>query len=1057
MKGATHVLTRILLTRLVPIWAVSLVLLSAPGAWAQTPVLDLDFQGDPADTGWGNDPINTQAGFTAFNLRRLDGVPSSVISTNPSVTVGPVTFAITGEVGGFGTAASGNDDLDHDFMFLGAPLGFDESVTWTLSGLAANTTHRLTWYAGLEGGTDRSALIQSGATAASLISDCPDLVLYLSSDASGTITGTVTRTGSNTTECNLCGLSLEEAAAPQALAAGDVIAVDVSTHGGSAANFNVMNVSAAGLGAGSVIDYNDGIVRSGVSVALTTVNGFNDDANANNWGGTAGDGYYVTAADDIAHYGSPISLTFSGLNDALLYHARVYVLIGDNPTVTDTITVTDGAGTRTDVKTRGTRWAAATLDAAGGVFNGLQTDGSGNIVVTSAATGADILNAVVLEAVAAGSPILSGPTVTNITMTTARGGVTLAGTNAYVTLFWGESNEGEAFTWDETNSLPAEQSIGGINNVLIDSLAGDTTYYYIFYASNSVGGATDWSDLSTSFATPMTGKAISDLSANAVSALEIDLSWTDGFNTETGFVVQRSPDGNPPWTTLATTAAGATSYPDLSVDPSSTYHYRVAATNGASLSDWSNVAQATTPAGTSDPNAPQHWWKIDEASGTLVRDWGLTGGMDGTLVQDGSGVGTLTRVTPSASRAGNALDYTWVSGVSGGYVNAGNLSMNGTFTVNVWVDPNNVNDDWRFFAAKFPVGGNRRFWVGQHGDNGRIRYSISSTGSDEIALDSAGIAIGNNCWQMATVTWNETTKSQKLYVNGVLNNETNRVGVSLLTPRSGDFCIMNGYNTAGTLQFYGTADDCRVYNRELDADEIRALYANPGAEAPSITIVGEDIFSGPALETGWTVDDRDAADPLNLSARAGWLRTEMNAQQDVWVNNRGGGLMLHTDAPSGSFTAETRVDTATGNGGSSVVNSGGGLVIVDPSYVIAQYPFAIHYYLSNHGGTDQLALQKPGGDLAGKLTVASTSMYLKLYRDADAGTWEASYKANAGDAWTVWHTFTDGDLPNAYVSDTDIYVGLMSKVWGTSPTNIDYDHFEIPEVNAPTGTLLLIQ
>jgi len=381
--------------------------------------------------------------------------------------------------------------------------------------------------------------------------------------------------------------------------------------------------------------------------------------------------------------------------------------------------------------------------------------------------------------------------------------------------------------------------------------------------------------------------------------------------------------------------------------------------------------------------------------------------------------------------------------------------MNGTFTVNVWVDPNNVNDDWRFFAAKFPVGGNRRFWVGQHATAGHIRYSLS-TGGDEIALDSTGVVIGNNCWQMATVTWNETTKSQKLYVNGVLKEETTRAGLSLTTPQSGDFCIMNGYNTSGTLQFYGTADDCRVYNRELDADEIRALYANPGAEAPTLTTVGEDEFSGPSLETGWTVDDRELTDALDLTARAGWLRVGVNAAQDAWINNRDGAASLYTDAPNGSFTLQTRVDIATGNGGASVNGSAAGLVVHDPSYVTAQYPFALLFWLGNQGG-NTLALQIPGADLTPKLAVASTSMYLKLYRDADTGTWVASYKVNAGDAWTVWHTATDGDLPNADVSDTDIYVGIQAKAWGATPSNMDFDYFEIPEISARTGTLLLIQ
>jgi len=655
----------------------------------------------------------------------------------------------------------------------------------------------------------------------------------------------------------------------------------------------------------------------------------------------------------------------------------------------------------------------------------------------------------------AGQPLLSAQTVTNITTTTALGGVMLANTNANLTLFWGTNDAGTAFTWDATNALPAEQSVGAINGVALSNLVGDTTYYYVFYASNNVSGLAGWSDMNQSFDSGLSGLSLSDLAASAASEFRIDLTWTDSFNTETGYVVQRSPDGSS-WATLGTAAAGASGYADATVAKSLTYHYRVAATNAVGLSDWSNVAQATTPAGTSDPNAPQHWWKLDEPSGFLARDSGLTGGMDGTLVRDGGGVGTLSWVTPANSRVGNALDYSYASGVSGGYVNAGDVSMTGTFTVNVWVDPNNVNDDWRFFAAKFRAG-NRLFWVGQHADNGRMRYSISSDGANEIWLDSTGAVIGNHCWQMATVTWNETTKSRKLYVNGVLNAETNQVGVSLLTPRSSPFCIMNGYDTAGTLQYYGTADDVRVYDRELSPDEIRALYANPGAAAPALTIVGRDEFNGPELETGWTIDDREAADAHDLSSRPGWLRVAMAAGANTWLNSRDGAAMLYTDAPDGSFTMETRVDIATGNGDTPVVRSSGGIVVHDPSYVTAQFPFALYFWLGHNGTAISLSLQKPGGNLATAITGVSTHMYLKLYRDADAGTWVASYKVDAGDAWTEWVTVADGDLPNADVSDADIYVGTMTKTWGAGPANIDYDYFVIPEAPSTTGTVLLIR
>ena len=185
-----------------------------------------------------------------------------------------------------------------------------------------------------------------------------------------------------------------QAASTTPLKGGDAIAVDISSKGGSATNFNVISTSGRRLENGTLIDYNDGSPRTGVSVALSAVQGLNDDATANNWPGTAADPYYVAEADDIAYNAPAVGLTFSGLDKSRRYNIRAYCLIGSG-TTSDTLTVT-GADTQSDIRRRDARWAATTLEDAGGVFENLATDVSGNITVTmSSSTG--FLNAVVLE------------------------------------------------------------------------------------------------------------------------------------------------------------------------------------------------------------------------------------------------------------------------------------------------------------------------------------------------------------------------------------------------------------------------------------------------------------------------------------------------------------------------------------------------------------------------------------------------------------------------------------------------------------------------------------
>jgi phosphodiesterase/alkaline phosphatase D-like protein len=97
--------------------------------------------------------------------------------------------------------------------------------------------------------------------------------------------------------------------------------------------------------------------------------------------------------------------------------------------------------------------------------------------------------------------------------------------------------------------------------------------------------------------------APSNLSATAISASEIDLSWTNNATNQTGFAIQRSTDGTT-FTPLATVAANVTSFKDMGLTANTQYFYRVQATNGNGGSPFSNVASATTSTGV--PAAPSN-------------------------------------------------------------------------------------------------------------------------------------------------------------------------------------------------------------------------------------------------------------------------------------------------------------------------------------------------------------------------------------------------------------------------------------------------------------------
>ena len=118
-------------------------------------------------------------------------------------------------------------------------------------------------------------------------------------------------------------------------------------------------------------------------------------------------------------------------------------------------------------------------------------------------------------------------------------------------------------------------------------LSSDTRYFYRFHAVNTAADPDTeaWSAAGTSFATALTGKAPTAPAATTFSKTEIDVEWTDIFATETGFIVERSPNGTDSWTQVTTTSANVDLFYDSGLLPGTTYYYRVLAENGAGISD----------------------------------------------------------------------------------------------------------------------------------------------------------------------------------------------------------------------------------------------------------------------------------------------------------------------------------------------------------------------------------------------------------------------------------------------------------------------------------------
>ncbi len=88
--------------------------------------------------------------------------------------------------------------------------------------------------------------------------------------------------------------------------------------------------------------------------------------------------------------------------------------------------------------------------------------------------------------------------------------------------------------------------------------------------------------------------APSNLTATAVSASTINLSWTDNSGNETGFAIERKPESGGTYTQIGTVGANVQTYSDTGLPPSSKYYYRVRAMSGSLYSAYSNEQSART-------------------------------------------------------------------------------------------------------------------------------------------------------------------------------------------------------------------------------------------------------------------------------------------------------------------------------------------------------------------------------------------------------------------------------------------------------------------------------
>jgi RHS repeat-associated protein len=358
------------------------------------------------------------------------------------------------------------------------------------------------------------------------------------------------------------------------------------------------------------------------------------------------------------------------------------------------------------------------------------------------------------------------------------------------------------------------------------------------------------------------------LSAVVASASQINLAWADNSTNESGFRIERSPNGSS-WTEIATVGANTTTYQNTGLTCGTTYYYRIQAYNGGGNSVSSNEAHATTlPCATATPtpiptpsnqlSAPsnlsiawsecrselQLWWTDNSSNedGFIIEraleggTWFAIAGVDPNVTTVQDDIGWNMNVNYSYRvRAYNGFGSSDYSNVSNVYTSCEQADVPGigkALLAPKYV-PDLIGLVWRMLAAmqsstaampraqlatppagqiwkSYYFAGSQRVAMRVQGDpvagnNGVIYFAADHLGSTSLTMDASG----NSLSTMGYKPFGET-----------------RYGTS---PTDRRFTGQREENGLGSLYDYGARFYSPVLGRFLSADTLMQDWRNPQA------------------------------------------------------------------------------------------------------------------------------------------------------------------------------------------------------------------------------------
>ncbi|MCY3714372.1 MAG: fibronectin type III domain-containing protein [Gemmatimonadetes bacterium] len=323
----------------------------------------------------------------------------------------------------------------------------------------------------------------------------------------------------------------------------------------------------------------------------------------------------------------------------------------------------------------------------------------------------------------------------------------------------------------------------GAKSYTDSGLSASTGYTYRVRAYNSVGNSSYSGTASaTTKAPPPPPDAPSALSATAKSSSQIDLSWDDNSDDETGFKIERRLSTSSSFSQIDTTSANDTDYTDSGLSASTTYVYRVRAYNANGNSSYSGTDRATTQSNL--PRAPSSLSATAKSSSRIDLGW-----------TDNSDNETGFKIERKLSSAANS-----------------SFRQVGTTSAN----DNDYSD------SGLSEGTGYTYRVRAYNASGNSVYSASASATTKVSIPSAPSSLSASVRSATTIrlSWTDNASNESGFkierkLSSAADSTFSQVGTASANARSytdsglsastGYTYRVRAYNSAGNSSYSGTA------------------------------------------------------------------------------------------------------------------------------------------------------------------------------------------------------------------------------------------------------------